>query len=79
MKSIGSIVKTINANPAPVLFLDACIFLDGVRAPLRNKASKVQYAQVLLRSALQNPPMVHLLIAPPIQTDLRRWPLYLIQ
>jgi hypothetical protein len=69
MKPIGSIVNTVNANPAPVLFLDACILLDIVRAPLRNKASEVQFARVFLGSVQKTPKTVHLLIAPPIQTE----------
>jgi hypothetical protein len=69
MKPIGSIVNTVNANPAPVLFLDACILLDIVRAPLRNKASEVQFAREFLGSVRKTPKTVHLLIAPPIQTE----------
>ena len=69
MKPIGSIVKTVIGNPAPVLFLDACIFLDIVRAPLRNKASEIQLARVFLMAAQKNPKTVHPLIAPPIQSE----------
>lgn len=69
MRPIGSIVKTVLGNPAPVLFLDACIFLDIVRAPLRNKASEVQFARVFLGAAQRNPKTVHLLVAPPIETE----------
>src|SRR5262249_49612269 len=69
MKPIGCIVKTVIANPAPLLFLDACIFLDIVRAPLRNKASEVQSARVFLEAAQKNPKTVHLLVARPIQTE----------
>jgi hypothetical protein len=52
-----------------VLFLDTCIFLDIVRSPLRNKASEVQFARMFFGSAQKNPKTVHLLIAPPIQTE----------
>ena len=41
MALIADIVHDITANPAPVLFLDTCILLDVVRAPLRGKPDEV--------------------------------------
>ncbi len=69
MTSIGRIVTAVTASPAPVLFLDSCVLLDVVRAPLRNKAGEVQVARLLLASALKTPRTVHLLIGSPTPTE----------
>jgi hypothetical protein len=66
---IANIVTNVTTAPAPVLFLDACILLDVVRAPLRNNPSEVQSAIVFLSSAQKNPKTIHLLVASPIQTE----------
>ena len=34
MTLIAGAVATISGNPAPVVFLDSCVLLDVVRAPL---------------------------------------------
>ena len=45
MTLIADIIHDITANPAPVLFLDTCILLDVVRAPLRSKPDEVRFAR----------------------------------
>ena len=69
MTLIADVVTTVMAAPAPVLFLDSCILLDIVRAPLRNKAADVQFARLLLDSVRKTPKTIHLLIASPTQTE----------
>jgi len=69
MTLIAGIVHDITANPAPVLFLDTCILLDVVRAPLRNKPDEVRFAKLFLASAQKNPKTIHLLVASPVQTE----------
>jgi hypothetical protein len=53
MTLIADVVAVITGNPAPLLFLDSCILLDVVRAPLRNKPSEIQFARVFLTAALK--------------------------
>ena len=48
MPSIPDAVVAIRAHPAPVVFLDSCVLLDIIRAPLRNAASAVFAASELL-------------------------------
>ena len=48
MTLIADVVTAITGSPAPVLFLDSCILLDIVRAPLRNKPSEIQFARLFL-------------------------------
>ncbi|MCI0460407.1 MAG: hypothetical protein L0Z62_25930 [Gemmataceae bacterium] len=69
MTLIADIVTTVATTPAPVLFLDSCILLDVVRAPLRNKPGEVQFAHLFLASAKKNPKTIHLLVASPVQTE----------
>ncbi len=69
MTVIGRIVAAVKGNPAPVLFLDSCILLDIVRAPLRNKASEVQFARMFLDSVRKKPKRIHLFIASPTPTE----------
>jgi hypothetical protein len=69
MTLIADIVSDITANLAPVLFLDTCILLDVVRAPLRSKPDEVRVAQLLLTSVQKNPKTIHLLVANPVQAE----------
>ena len=48
MPNIPAAVAAIQAHPAPVVYLDTCVLLDIIRAPLRNTASAVQAASELL-------------------------------
>ena len=69
MTLIADIVHDITANPAPVLFLDTCILLDVVRAPLRSKPDEVRFAQLFLTSVQKNPKTIHLLVPSPVQPE----------
>ncbi len=69
MTAIGRIVTTITGSPALVLFLDSCILLDIVRAPMRGKASEVQIARLFLNSVRKTPRTIHLLIGSPTPTE----------
>ena len=51
MPSIAAAVATIEANPAPMVYLDTCVLLDIIRAPLRNTAAAVQAASELMTGA----------------------------
>lgn len=42
MITIAQAVANLTVNPRPVLFLDTCVLLDIVRAPLRNLTSTVR-------------------------------------
>jgi len=69
MTLIADIIHDITANPAPVLFLDTCILLDVVRAPLRSKPDEVRFAQLFLTSVRKNPKTIHLLVPSPVQPE----------
>ena len=69
MTLIADIVQDITSNPAPVLFLDTCILLDVVRAPLRSKPDEVRFAQLFLSSVRKNPKTIHLLVPNPVQPE----------
>jgi hypothetical protein len=71
MTAIGSIVTAVagSPSPCPVLFLDSCVLLDIVRAPLRKKASEVRVARQLLDSARKTPRTACLLIGSPTQRE----------
>jgi hypothetical protein len=69
MPSIPAAVATIQANPAPVVYLDTCVLLDVIRAPLRNTAAAVQAAAELLTGAQRGTPTVHLVIGCPTPTE----------
>src|SRR5271157_5748362 len=69
MTLIADIIHDITANPAPVLFLDTCILLDVVRAPLRSKPDEVGFAQLFLTSVQKNPKTIHLLVPSPVQPE----------
>jgi hypothetical protein len=69
MPTIPAAVITIQAHPAPVVFLDSCVLLDIIRAPLRNAASSVQAASELLTGAQRVPPTVYAVIGCPTPTE----------
>ena len=69
MTLIADIIHDITANPAPVLFLDTCILLDVVRAPLRSKPDEVRFAQLFLTSVQKNPKTIHLLVPSLVQPE----------
>jgi hypothetical protein len=69
MTLIADIARDIAANPAPVLFLDTCVLLDVVRAPLRSKPDEVRGAQLLLGSVQKSPQMIHLLVPSPVPLE----------
>jgi hypothetical protein len=69
MTLIADIIHDITANPAPVLFLDSCILLDVVRAPLRDKPDEVRFAQLFLTSVQKSPKTIHLLVASPTERE----------
>ena len=69
MTLIADIIHDITGNPAPVLFLDTCILLDIVRAPLRNKPSEIQFARLFLTALQKTPNTIHLLVASPTQRE----------
>jgi hypothetical protein len=69
MALIADVVSTITANPAPVVFLDSCVLLDVVRAPLRNAAGEVRVGSQLLTSARKVPATVYLVVGSPTPTE----------
>lgn len=69
MTLIADIVNDVTANPAPVLFLDTCILLDVVRAPLRNKPDEVRFGRIFLDAVQKTPKTIHLLIPSPVTTE----------
>lgn len=69
MMLIADAVATITSNPAPVVFLDSCVLLDVVRAPLRNTAGEVRVANQLLASVGKSPKTVYLIIGSPTPTE----------
>ena len=69
MTLIADAATAIIGNPAPVVFLDSCVLLDVVRAPLRNTASEVRVASQFLASAGKTPPTVYLIVGSPTPTE----------
>ena len=69
MSSILAAVGTIQAHVAPVVFLDTCVLLDIIRAPLRNACLTVQAATELLTGAQRVSPTVYLVIGCPTPTE----------
>jgi hypothetical protein len=69
MPTIPVAVATIQARPAPVVFLDTCALLDVVRAPSRGAASTVEAATELLTGGTKKPPTVYLAIGCPTPTE----------
>jgi len=63
MPSIPDSVIAIQARAAPVLFLDTCVLLDVIRAPLRDSAFTVQAAVEVLTAAQRSPPTVYLVLS----------------
>jgi hypothetical protein len=69
MALIADIVSALIGNPAPVLFLDTCILLDVVRAPIRDKAKEVEFAQLILQCVQKVPKTIHLLVPSPVHIE----------
>jgi hypothetical protein len=69
MPNVAAAAAQIKLAVAPVVFLDTCVLLDIVRAPLRNAAGNVEAATELLTGATRNPPTVYLVIACPTPTE----------
>jgi hypothetical protein len=69
MPDVLAAADTINLAVAPVVFLDTCVLLDIVRAPLRNFAGNVGAATEVLTGANRNPPTIYTVIACPTPTE----------
>jgi hypothetical protein len=69
MTLIAEVVNLVTSSSAPVLFLDSCILLDIVRAPLRNKPSEIHFARLFLTTSQKTPKAIHLLVASPTQRE----------
>jgi hypothetical protein len=69
MTLIADIVNRVTANPAPVLFLDTCILLDVVRAPMRHSPDEVRVAQQLRTSIGKSPKTIYLVVGSPTQKE----------
>ncbi len=69
MTLIADVAAVITGSPAPVLFLDSCILLDIVRAPLRNKPNEIQFARLFLAAVQKTPKTIHLLVASPTRRE----------
>ena len=69
MPNVAAAAALIKLAVAPVIFLDTCVLLDVVRAPLRNAAGNVEAATELLTGATRKPPTVYLVIACPTPTE----------
>lgn len=69
MPNVAQASALIKQAVAPVVFLDTCVLLDIVRAPLRNAAGNVEAAKELWTGATRNPPTVYLVIACPTPTE----------
>ncbi len=69
MLSIPTAVAAIQAHAAPLVFLDTCVLLDIIRAPLRDAAATVQAATELSTGAQRLPPTVYLIIGFPTPTE----------
>jgi hypothetical protein len=65
MTLIADVVTAITGSPAPVLFIDSCILLDIVRAPLRDKPTEIPFARVFLDSVQKAQKTIHLVVASP--------------
>jgi hypothetical protein len=61
----------INANPAPIIFLDTCIFLDIVRSPIRDeiKLNTVSIAAKLLEMASSCPRQIWLVTSETVEKE----------
>jgi hypothetical protein len=69
MPGVDAAAATINLAVAPVVFLDTCVLLDVVRAPLRNAAGNVGAATEVLTGAIGNPPTIYPVIGCPTPTE----------
>ena len=69
MPDVAAAAAHIKLAVAPVVFLDTCVLLDVVRAPLRNAAGDVEAATEVLKGARRNPPTVYPVIACPTPTE----------
>jgi hypothetical protein len=69
MTLIADTVSAITGAPAPVVFLDSCVLLDIVRAPLRNAASEVRVGNQFLASVRKVPATVYLVVGSPTPTE----------
>jgi hypothetical protein len=69
MVTLGQAVDLILAAPAPVLFIDTCILLDIIRAPLRGHNRIIEAAARLAEHAALEPPRLHVLITSTIDSE----------
>lgn len=69
MESIATAIGRIRRAVAPVVYLDTCVLLDVVRAPLRNAAGTVEAALELLTGAKRSVPTVYLFVGCPTPTE----------
>jgi hypothetical protein len=69
MTLIANAVHDVTSSPAPVLFLDTCVLLDIVRAPLRNAANEVRVARLLQAAVTKIPKKIHLAVGSPTATE----------
>jgi hypothetical protein len=69
MPDVATAAAHIKLVVAPVVFLDTCVLLDVVRAPLRNAAGNVEAATDVLTGANRTPPTVYPVIACPTPTE----------
>jgi hypothetical protein len=69
MPDVAAAAARIRLAVAPVVFLDTCVLLDVVRAPLRNAAGNVEAATEVLTGANRTPPTVYPVIACPTPTE----------
>jgi len=69
--SYGDACALILGAPAPVLYLDTCIFLDIVRAPVRENISSesASLAQELRTRSCTNPRSIWLVTSETVQTE----------
>lgn len=70
MRYIDALALLVN-SPAPVLFIDTCVFLDIVRAPVRNtiNAESAKYAQALCTRSSKTPTSLWLVTSETVQTE----------
>ena len=69
MPDVAAAAAHIKLAVAPVVFLDTCVLLDVVRAPLRNTAGNVEAAKEVLTGASRTPPTIYPVIACPTPTE----------
>lgn len=69
--SYANALTLLISNPAPVLFIDTCVFLDIVRAPIRKniKAESIKCAQDLRIRSSKTPPSLWLIISETVQEE----------